>query len=65
MLFQPSLMFVTKVGAYPSGTYFQVLSSNVGYWPYPQTLDYAGKACQGQILKFITKIRKFGTENAL
>jgi hypothetical protein len=29
---------------------FQVLHSRVGSWPYPQTLDYAGKACQGQIV---------------
>ncbi len=28
--FQPSLMFVSKAGAYPSGTSFQVVSSGVG-----------------------------------
>ncbi len=26
---------------------FQVLHSRVGAWPYPQTLDWTGKACQG------------------
>ncbi len=34
----------------------------VGSWPYPQTLDYAGKACQGQRLEFITKISKLQTK---
>jgi hypothetical protein len=28
-IFQPSMMFVSKAGAYPSGTSFEVLSS----WP--------------------------------
>ncbi len=27
---------------------FQVLHSKVGSWPYPQTLDWAGKAYHGQ-----------------
>ncbi len=39
---QPSLIFVGKV--------FQVLHSRVGPWPYPQTLDLTGEACQGQTL---------------
>jgi hypothetical protein len=38
-LFQPSLMFVSKAGAYPNGTSFEVLSSRIGSWPYPQTLN--------------------------
>jgi hypothetical protein len=58
-------MFVNKVGAYPSETYFQVLSSTVGSWPYPQTLDWAGKAYQGQTLKLIAKIPKLRTEKVL
>ena len=33
-----------------SGLNFQVLHSRVGSWPHPQTLDLAGKACQGQML---------------
>ena len=37
---------------------FQVLHSWVGSWPYPKILDQAGKACQGQALQRITKIRK-------
>jgi hypothetical protein len=38
---------------YPFTTFyypFQVLDSRVDYWPYLQTLDLAGKACQGQTL---------------
>jgi hypothetical protein len=30
----------------------------VGSWPYPQTLDWNGKACWEQTLKLITKIHK-------
>ncbi len=41
--FQPSLMFVSRAGAYQSAHW-------VGSRPYPQALDKAGKACQGQIL---------------
>jgi hypothetical protein len=41
-------MFTGKAGAYPSGA--PVLPPKVGPWPYPQTLDQAGKACQGQML---------------
>ncbi len=35
-----------------------MLLSSVGSWPHPKTLDQAGKACQGQTLQLITKIRK-------
>jgi hypothetical protein len=35
-----------------------VLHSSIKSWPYPQTLDKAGKACQGQTLYLITKISK-------
>jgi hypothetical protein len=38
-----------------------MLHSEVGYWPYPQTLDEAGKACQGQTLWLIRKIRQLRT----
>jgi hypothetical protein len=31
-------------------------------WPYLQTSDKAGEACQGQTLKLITKIRKLRTK---
>ncbi len=41
-----------------AGKALQVLHSEVGPWPYPETLDLAGKACQGQTLELITKIRK-------
>jgi hypothetical protein len=30
----------------------QVLHCMVGRWPYPQTLDRAEKACQGQTLAY-------------
>jgi hypothetical protein len=53
---------VSKVGAYPSGTSFQVLSSRLGSWPYPQTLNWTWKACQGQTLYLITKVRRLWTE---
>jgi hypothetical protein len=35
----PSLIFGNKVGAYPSGASFKVLSSKVCSWPYLQGLD--------------------------
>ena len=47
--FQPSLMFAGKAGAYPIEAPFG-RSTRVGSWPHPQTLDWAGKACQGQTL---------------
>jgi len=37
---------------------FQVLYYSVGSWHYPQALDFAGKAWQGQTLLLITNIRK-------
>jgi len=40
-------MFVGKTVAYLSG---QVFQSRVGSWPYLKTLDYTGKACQGETL---------------
>ncbi len=39
--FQDSLMIADMVRAYPSGAPVRVQ-------PYPQSLDKAGKACQGQ-----------------
>jgi len=35
---------------------FQVLHSRIGFWPYPQTLDRAGNACQGQTLSLLWKV---------
>jgi len=35
-----------------SGLMFQVLYSRLGSWLYPQTLDKAGKGCQGQTLAY-------------
>jgi len=35
-------MLVGKVGAYPNEEHYTWVSS----WPYPRTLDKAGKACQ-------------------
>ncbi len=40
------------------GISFQILHSRVGPWPYPQTLDLAGKACQ-----VITKIINYGSKS--
>ncbi len=37
--FKRSLMVVGKARAYPSETFFLVLHSRVGSWPYPQTFD--------------------------
>jgi hypothetical protein len=34
----------------PEWSTFQVLHLRVRFWPHPQTLDQAGKACQGQTL---------------
>jgi hypothetical protein len=45
-LIQPSLISVSKAVVYLS----EALHSRVGSWPYPQTLDWAGKASQGQTL---------------
>jgi hypothetical protein len=36
---------------------FKVLYFRVGPWPYPQTLDYAGKACREPTPELITKTR--------
>ncbi len=42
------LVFVGKARNLPKWSPFQVLFSRVGSWPCPQTLDFAGKAFQGQ-----------------
>ncbi len=47
---QPCLMLTGKAGAYPSEAPFRCSSLGVGSLPHPQTLDLAGKACQGQML---------------
>jgi len=33
--------------------------------PYPQTLDYAGEACQGQTLELIAKIQKLAVKGLI
>ncbi len=48
--FQRSLMFADKARAYPSYSSFRYFTNNLGSWPYPQTLDLAGKACLEQTL---------------
>ncbi len=55
--FQPSLMFASKARAYLSEA--PLMYSTLSQAPHPQTLDKAGKACQGQTLQLITKICKF------
>jgi hypothetical protein len=42
-----------------------VLHNKVFHWPYPQTLDWAGKAWQGQTLWLITKICKLRQQKVL
>jgi hypothetical protein len=49
-LFQPSLMFTGKAGAYPSEASFQVFHFKVGSGPCQCTLDLTEKACEGQTL---------------
>ncbi len=51
-------MFAGEARAYLSEGWstFQVLYSRVGFWPYPQTLDTDGKACQEQTLLLITNL---------
>ncbi len=47
---QPSLMFVGKARAYLNEVPFSSSDSRIGSWPYPLTMDNAGKARQGQTL---------------
>ncbi len=49
-LFQPCLMFVCEACEWST---YHMLYSRVGSQPYPQTLDSAGKTCQGQTIKLI------------
>ncbi len=50
-----SIVNVCKKGWSLTIKHFQVLHSWVGSWPCLQTLDQAGKACQGQKLQPNTK----------
>jgi hypothetical protein len=43
-------MFASKPGDYLSEASFRLSPIGSKVWPYPQTLDKAGKACQGQTL---------------
>jgi hypothetical protein len=56
--FQLKAMFASKPRAYPSEATFQV--SLVGSLPYPQTLGFAGKACE-----HIMNIHKLQCKKAL
>jgi hypothetical protein len=40
-------MFASKVRSLPEKSPFQALYTSPGSWPYLQTLDKAGKTCQG------------------
>jgi hypothetical protein len=53
-LYQPSLMFVGKAGAYLN----QVLHFKIGSWVFLQTIEKAGKDCELQTLKLIRNIHK-------
>ncbi len=53
-------MFAGKAEAYTSE-----VPIRVGSWPYPQTLDYAGKACQEQMPLVISCISKLRPQKVL
>jgi hypothetical protein len=60
-----TLYVLTKLGHFKTKRHqwrlaktFQLLHSRVGSLLYPQTLNWAGKAYQGETLKLITNIRK-------
>jgi hypothetical protein len=62
--FQPNILFERKAG--PSqGEHLKEAPFRASFWPYPQTLDLAGKACQGQTLYLITNIHKLRTKKVL
>ncbi len=48
--FQHTLMFASKAGGYSSGAPFKDSTIRVFCKTCPQTLDKAGKACEGQTL---------------
>ncbi len=50
-------MFADKARAYPSEPTFRYSTNRAGSWPYPQTLDQAGKAYQDQTLSNLLRIR--------
>jgi hypothetical protein len=56
-------MFAGKAGAYPSES--PLGDSRVDSWPYQQTLNKAGKACQGQNTLAYSKIRKLRRKKVL
>ncbi len=64
-LFQPSLMFVGEARSLPQNGAPERCFTRVGFWPYPETLDQAGKASQGQTLQLIVKICKLRTKKVL
>jgi hypothetical protein len=53
-------MFAGKARVYPSGL-LEKYFTRVGSWPYPQTLNLVGKACQVHS-SFYSKIRKLRTK---
>jgi hypothetical protein len=58
-------MFADKARANPSEPPFKYSTNRAGSWPYPQTLDKAGKACQEQTLFLTMKIRKLQKKKVL
>ncbi len=62
--FQRSLMFVSKTGAYPSGTSFYVLSLRVGYMALPINIRLSWKSFLGTLM-LITKFRNLWMEKVL
>ncbi len=65
-LFQPRLMFMFGVrrGAYPGLEYLKGASLGLAL-AYPQTLDYAVKACQEPTLQLIGPFISYEENNVL
>jgi hypothetical protein len=58
-IFQPSLIFASKAGAYLST--FNVLHPWKGSLHYSQTFDWAGKTKHGETLLLITNVNELRT----
>ncbi len=58
-------MFVGKAGAYLIVEQLKCTFTWVGSWPFLQSLDKDGKACQGQTLLLIAKNCKLRPEKVL
>ncbi len=57
-MFVPGKPFQPSVYGLSQESTTEWSTCKAGLWPYSQTLDYAGKACQGKTLQLIAKIPK-------